>query len=196
MRPRRVRAGIDVTESGTTRPGLDGEFRRRVALAEIEAKSRAVEIAADAGERAAVARRFGVKAIGRLSASVRLNRVDGGAMIRLRAKLVADVVLTCVVTLEGFAAHIEDTVDVRFAPGAKTPDDIEVASDGDDAPEPLDGDEIDIGDVIAEHLGLNLDPYPRRAGVVFSADGAGGQDNGGAASESPFATLRDLKTTV
>ena len=69
------------------------------------------------------------------------------------------------------------------------PDD-DVAPGEDDRPELLDGEEIDVGEVVAEHLGLNLDPYPRRAGVVFSAED---DDEEGSKRVSPFAVLSDLK---
>ena len=62
----------------------------------------------------------------------------------------------------------------------------------------LDGDGIDVGELAAERLGVNLVPYPRGPGVLFSsADGFGGAgagDDGPAQSESPFARLRDLKS--
>ena len=72
--------------------------------------------------------------------------------------------------------------------------DADVAPGEDDLPEFLEGDEVDIGEVVAEHLGLNLDPYPRRPGVLFStADGAAGDDDDPVRS-SPFAVLREMKS--
>ncbi len=66
--------------------------------------------------------------------------------------------------------------------------DADVAPGEDDLPEWLEGDEIDMGEVVAEHLGLYLDPYPSRPGVVFSP-----QDEADPAPASPFAVLRDSK---
>ena len=71
--------------------------------------------------------------------------------------------------------------------------DADVARGDDDQPEFLEGDEIDIGEVVAEHLGLNLDPYPRRPGVVFSAQDDTAEDEVDPDSASPFAVLRELK---
>ena len=172
------------------------ELRRMFALAELGDRGVVLEISADADERAALARRFGIRAIGALSASLRLDPMKGGAVVRVRGEIVADVVQNCVVTLEPVEAHIEEDFERSFAPGGDVRADVEVAPEGDDGPEPLDGDEIDLGEVIAEQLGVNLDPYPRRPGVLFSPQGAndevGAGDGGPAPTESPFARLRDL----
>ncbi len=149
-----------------------------------------VEIVADAGERAALARRFGRAAIESLAATVRLER--DGAAVRLSAHFVADVVQGCVVTLEPIASRIAQDFGVLFAPAVEAAGTVEVAAEGDgDLAEPLSGDTIDIGEVVAENLGVNLDPYPRRGGVVFSAEVPGGSDEEATAAESPFAVLRN-----
>ncbi len=149
-----------------------------------------VEIAADAGERAALARRFGVAGIESLAATVRLER-DGDA-VRLSAHFVADVVQSCVVTLEPVASRIAQDFGALFAPAAEAVGTVEVAAVGDDdLAEPLSGDTIDLGEVVAENLGLNLDPYPRRGGVVFSAQVPRGNHEDAVVAESPFAVLRN-----
>ena len=149
-----------------------------------------VEIAADAGERAALARRFGVAVIESLAATIRLER-DRDA-VRFSAHFVADVVQSCVVTLEPITSRITKDFGVLFAPAAGTAGTVEVAAEGDDdLAEPLNGDTIDLGEVVAENLGLNLTPYPRRGGVVFSAEVPGGNDEDAAAVESPCAVLRN-----
>ena len=67
--------------------------------------------------------------------------------------------------------------------------DADIAPDEDDMPECLEGDEIDMGEIVVEHLGLGLDPYPRCSGVEFTAE-----DDEDPAKTSPFAVLRDLKS--
>lgn len=178
-----------------TRASAGNEFSRVFALAQLGDEGAEVEISADADERAALARRFGIGALDALAATVRLNRVEGRAAVRIRASFVADVVQTCVATLEPVASHMEVSVERTFAPGGEACAEVEVAPEDDDGPEPLVGDEIDIGEVVAEHLGLNLDPYPRLPGVVFSAEESVWGDGGSAAPGSPFAKLRRLKST-
>ncbi len=166
------------------------EFSRRFALADLGDEEATLEIAADAGERAALARRFGLVALDTLAATVRLQRVGGG-LVRVRASCFADVVQTCVVTLKRVAGRIEDSVEVVFAPpGSAAHGEVTVAPVGDDDPEPLTEDAIDVGEVVAVHLGLALDPYPRRAGAVFSGAHSEAADED--SESSPFAGLRNL----
>ncbi len=169
------------------------EFPRDFDVTELGDDEAVVEIVADAGERAALARRFGLAALGSLAATVRLKR--SGGVVRLSAHFVADVVQRCVVTLEPVASRIEQEIGLLFAPATEAAVEVDVDAEGDDdSSEPLSGDTIDIGEIVAEHLGLNLDPYPRRGGVLFSAEAPGEFDEGAAAAESPFDVLRNFKS--
>ena len=60
-------------------------------------------IEANEAERAALARRLGLVAIDRLTASVRLHAEFGRDLIRVTGRLEADVVQTCVVTLDALS---------------------------------------------------------------------------------------------
>ena len=166
------------------------EFSRRFAVAELGEEEAVVEIAADAVERAALCRRFDFLALDALTATVRIQRVGGGA-VRVGAHFVAEVVQACVVTLEPVAGRIENSVAALFAPpGAMVEAEVVVDPLGDDEPEWLTGGAIDIGEVVAEHLGLAVEPYPRRPGAVFTGMETSADENG--AGESPFAVLRDI----
>lgn len=179
--------------------GMSGgklEFSRRFALDALDRDGVTVEISADPHERAALALRFGLAKINSLAATLTLERDEAGHGVNLRGNFSADVVQSCVVTLEPLANHVAGPVEAAYSTDEKAvwvardmAPDADVAPNEDDAPELLEGDEIDIGEVVAEHLGLQLDPYPRRPGVVFSSE-----DGEDAADKSPFAVLRDLKT--
>ena len=115
--------------------------------------------------------------------------------MELRGSLRAEVVQSCVVTLKPVANHVEGALAVTYTTAEDAPEsvrhmapDTDVAPGEDDLPEWLEGDEIDMGEVVAEHLGLYLDPYPRSPGVVFSPE-----DGEDPAQASPFAVLRDFK---
>ena len=56
-----------------------------------------------------------------------------------------------------------------------------------DAPEPLVGGSIDLGAIASEFLMLAIDPYPRKAGVVFEPPAKDADTDG------PFAALAALK---
>jgi uncharacterized metal-binding protein YceD (DUF177 family) len=114
-----------------------------------------------------------------------------GKGVRLTGKLIADVVQTCVVTLEPLEAHVEAEFERRFLPHDKieqeTEDDGEIFVDptAEDPPEPLTH-EIDLGEILIEELALNLDPFPRKPGAAFHETHESARDN-------PFAVLAKLK---
>ena len=171
---------------------IEIEFSRPFALADLGDGEAVIEITAEAHERAALARRFGLLALDALAATVRLRRVDGGA-VSMDARCVAEVVQACIVTLAPIASRIEDSCEVLFAPPATAATaaraDVTVWWD-EDEPEPLTGATIDVGEVVAAHLGVALDPYPRRPGAVFTAPRTEGDEDPSAAS--PFGVLGDL----
>ncbi len=158
------------------------------------------EIEASPGECRALATRFELVAIDRLSATIRLGRLDGGPMVRVRGRLSADVVQACVVTLEPVPAHVVEEFGALFAPEAvisarahEESGDLlqDPFSLDEDLPEAMAGGGIDIGELTAQHLSLALDPYPRRPGVTFD-----GFDDTAAHPETvtnPFEALAVLK---
>ncbi len=166
----------------------ESEFSHPVPVDELGEGEMVIEIAADAEERAALAHRFGLLALDRLAATVRLKRVDRES-VRFVADFAAEVVQACVVTLEPVAERIDDRVELLFSVPASSEVPAVVVRLGDDEPEPFGGDAIDIGEVVAEHLGLALNPYPRRRGAVLTGHDAGAGDDG--AIGSPFAVLQD-----
>jgi uncharacterized metal-binding protein YceD (DUF177 family) len=115
-------------------------------------------ISASLEERTALALRFGLVAIDRLDSHVELELTVGG-LVRLSATLMADVVQTCVVTLEPVPATVTDSFTIFYG---SVDDDSEAILDGDDdIIEPLQSGKIDIGEAVAQQLSLILDPFPR-----------------------------------
>jgi uncharacterized metal-binding protein YceD (DUF177 family) len=147
-------------------------------------------IAASAAECQALARRFGLVALDRLIAEVRLSRRQGS--VRLEATLEADTVATCVVTLEPFRSHVADSVTLVFQrPAGPSGGAVDV---GEDDVEPLIGEEIDIGEAAAQQLSLALDPYPRSPGAALPDTAASREDSPDpAAKPHPFARLAALR---
>ena len=155
-------------------------------------KGRVLRIVADDADRATLASELGLHGIDTLTAELTLAP-HGGDGVRVDGHIAADVLQACVVTLEPVPARVETAVETLFAPpgsallGGELPVEIEVEMDSADPAEPFDGRTIDVGAVIAEFLGLALDPYPRLADAELPAEAR----DGGA---SPFAALAALKT--
>jgi uncharacterized metal-binding protein YceD (DUF177 family) len=159
------------------------EFSRPVPVDQISERGRSLDIAANAVERAALARRFGLVDLGRLEATGRLTR--SGVFYRLQLDWTADVVQTCVVTLEPVANHLDEHLDERYG---LSDQDAELDLDPEaDAPEPIESGVIDVGEALAQALSLALAPYPRKPGATLEVPGAG------EGPEGPFAELAKLR---
>lgn len=168
------------------------ELSREVAAASVGERPEAVDIVASEEERRALARRFGLVSVGRLAGSARLRRAsarDGsGPVVRVDFDFEAEVVQTCVVTLRPTPAHCRETgLTVEYADGEE-PASVDVAPPGDiDPPERIGSGVIDLGELLAQHLGLALDPWPRAPGASLSAP----KDE--TRARSPFAVLETLR---
>ena len=108
----------------------------------------------------------------------------------------AKVVQACVLSLEPVPAALEEDVDITFAPPAwfqRRPAEPEVDLDafGEDPPDLLEGDILDLGALAAEFVALGLDPYPRAPGVSFTEVDT--DPDGAPEKPSPFAALKRLK---
>ncbi|HIP78899.1 MAG TPA: hypothetical protein EYH07_10605 [Kiloniellaceae bacterium] len=67
---------------------------------------------------------------------------------------------------------------------------IVVEPEGEDPPEPLPPEGIDLGELVVQELAVSLDPYPRAEGAVVPP-GYEAEDEGPA--DHPFAALKVLK---
>lgn len=166
------------------------ELSLMVSLDRLPAAGQPFRLVADETERAALAARFDLVALDRLEAEGRvepLREVDGAQVV---GRLRADVVQRCVVTFEPVPATLDVPFDLTFARRAEhgTGDEIEVDPSVDD-PEPLESDQLDVGEIVAQELSLALDPYPRSldADQVMTELGEQGDSSG------PFAALGRLR---
>jgi uncharacterized metal-binding protein YceD (DUF177 family) len=166
------------------------EFSRLIDADSIAESPRRIEISADETERRRLAGRFGLKAIERLEAEVRLARRAG--LIYTEGHVDADVVQSCVVTDEPLPAHVDAPFSVRFVAdtaAAAADDEIELSAEDCDTL-PLEGGKIDLGELAAETLALALDPFPRSAAADVALEQAG---LGNETEAGPFAALKALK---
>lgn len=175
------------------------EFSRMINADTIQRGEMVQTIEPTEAERVALARRLELESIGSLTATVRLRRVRG-TMIRVSGTLEADVVQTCVVSLEPVPAHISETFEAVFAPEDLVPDDLdEIDIDPDaldeDIPEPMHNNRIDIGELTAQYLSLGLDPYPHAAGIEFETIDEAEEEEEEVPEQrpNPFEALRQLK---
>jgi uncharacterized metal-binding protein YceD (DUF177 family) len=175
----------------TKKQDSGSEFSRVIEVESLGDAPAVFPLEANATERAALARRFGLPAIDSLKAKLRLQRTHGGTAIRLSGRLEADVTQSCVVTLDPVENRVEEEFTILYAASAAT-EAIETNSDSEESwAEPLPRGGLDIGEVVAQHLSLALDPYPRRPDAAIAEPGA---EQAAPAKESPFAALAKLKS--
>ena len=159
------------------------EFVRRVSLARLGSEPFRQHIAADAGERAALADRFGLVSLDRLEAEIELMREPGGTIL-LSAQFAAEFAQQCIVTLDPVAGSVSERFQLRY--GAAEAEEEMSAGDDDPAFEPLDGEAVDIGEAVAQEFSLALPPFPRAPDAVVDKDASDGSADG------PFAALSRL----
>lgn len=168
------------------------EFSRSIVVAELPAGGRAFSIEAAACERRAVAQRLGLVALHALRAEGVVAPAGADGAVRLTGRLLAEVEQTCVVTLEPFPATIAAAIESLYSPAAddSADDDLVNGDDVDAFCEPLEGDSIDVGEAVTQHLALELDPYPRKPDAVLEWP-RNQSDDGAPVAPSPFAALRN-----
>lgn len=155
-----------------SKPGDDesGELERLIKVKPLPAE--AVVVEADEGERASLATRFGLTRIDHLRALVELEPARNA--IRASGTLTASFLQPCAISGEDFAVEVEEALDLRFVEaGISQPtstdnplegtslDDMAVieleAADCDEID--YSGDTFDLGEAVAQTLGLAIDPY-------------------------------------
>lgn len=177
----------------------DVEFSRPLEVSELPAQGLDISLRATPAECRALSRRFDMEELRALAAEVRVEPArdrHGAPVIRVQAVLQAQVKQICVVTLEPFAVEVDDKFTILFQLAADLPEQAGALDDAmqEDSPEPLDTAEIDLGELVAQHLVLALDPHPRRPGAVLESGGeAAASPDVAARPSSPFAKLGQLK---
>lgn len=166
-------------------------FSRPFRVRDLPAAGTTVALSASAEDRAAIAAELGLLGLDALTAELSIRPIRHG--VRVTGTMKAEAVQACVVTLEPVPEAVAEAFDVAFVKPDERPRPAEIEVDpvAADPPDPFDGETVDLGALVVEHLVLGLEPYPRRPGVVFEAGdaAAGGDDD----RPSPFATLAKLK---
>jgi|TARA_R100000049_G_C1953686_1_gene104221 uncharacterized metal-binding protein YceD (DUF177 family) len=144
--------------TGATPP----EFSRPIALRQITGQPLVLE--ANAQERGDLARRFAVTSVEQLVARVALDRQ--GDRVGVTGTLEADITQPCAVSGEDFPVAIAEDIALRFVPegsihpSLREDEEIEIELEAEDLDEiEYAGENFDLGEAIAQSLGLAIDPY-------------------------------------
>lgn len=186
-----------MTESRPPSTAPMPEMPRPVVVERLDDRGLSLDIEAEADERAALARRFGLAALARLTAHVHLESAGKG-VVRLEGELSAQLTQSCVVTLAPVEASINTRFKRHYAQPGAAGEGAEVVVDdagtADDPADPIMDGQIDAGEAVAEALALEIDPFPRAPGSRFEgfSSNRGGPEGGGE-GRGAFAALAHLR---
>lgn len=161
-----------------------------ISLAQVDRGAVKLRLEPTADQRKAIAKQLGLVSLEALDAEVFLTSWLDGA--KVSGLLRARVVQTCSVSADDFETPIDARFELRVLPAdsENAPQeefgDVGVDPEGDDPPDVLDGETIDVSGYVVEHLGLELDPFPRKPGAVFVQPPE-------PVELSPFSALKGLK---
>lgn len=146
-------------------------------------------IEASEAECAALAARFGLVTVKSLTARVQL--AADGPTVRATGRVTANIVQSCAVSGEDLPVRIGEPLALRFVPAGEPvsgDEEIELSAEELDDIEMENG-RFDLGEAVAQTLGLAIDPYLEGPGADEARHKAGllSESEGGA-----FAALKGL----
>lgn len=147
-----------------------------------------VVIEASPEERAALATRFGLGAVDSLRAEVTLEQKPRA--IRATGRLTAQIMQPCAISGEDFPVAIDEPIDLRFVEDNQRPatEDEEIELEADDCDEiEYTGEMFDLGEAVAQTLGLAIDPYAEGPNADAARKAAGIVQEG--EQDGPLAAL-------
>jgi len=172
--------------------GLSGPplWSRTIGLGDLARGPVTLELEADGAVRQAIARELGLDRLDSLTARVTASAWLDGAQID--GRLNARMTLICSLSGEPFEDELSSSFHLRAVPAGSPAapvtdsEEIDLDPEGEDPPDVLETDRIDLAAYVVEHLTLEIDPFPRKPGAVFTPP----QDEG---PISPFAVLAEFR---
>ena len=154
-----------------------------------------IRVSIDAGpeERAALAEYLGIPEVRTLKADLIL-RAEPGRQFVLDGHVTAEIVQSCIATLNPVEARLDGPIRRVYQDGAAPEDDPEMDPFDDDTPDDVENGVIDAGAAVCEHIALEMEPYPRSPEAPEDdAAAAGASDDDGLGEDHPFAVLARMR---
>ncbi len=161
------------------------EFSRPLIVDRVPRKGSHEVFAADLSECLALAKRFDLLSLSSVKAHLVALPWRGGGL-QVKGKIEVELEQVSVISLENFRSTQKFEIERYFLPPKILVDAVEDDADA------IENGEIDLGEIVAETIGLELDPYPRKPGEAYDEPDLDSilQDD---KKPSPFAKL--LKVT-
>ena len=168
------------------------EFSRIFNLDKVGQLPYKYEITATTEELAAVALRFDLLRVEKLTAMIEVRKSDHHGDFEVYATVKADVVQACIATLAEVPDHLEFQFKLSLVEGdeERFHDDMDWHTEAEKEfdLEFYQNNEIDFGEITAQYLSLELNPYPRADIEIETIDGEGASEK-----PNPFDVLTTLK---
>jgi uncharacterized metal-binding protein YceD (DUF177 family) len=165
------------------------EFSHVVKLSEVGNHSRNIHLVADEPARSGLVARFDLASLDSLEADISLHNEAAGVIAS--GRFAARLAQYCIASNDPVPAVLDEAIHIRFVPEPSDSGEFELEAD-DCETMFHDGQTIDLGEAVAQSLGLALDPYPRspEAEKILKAAGVKSEDE--VAPLGALASLKDL----
>jgi len=167
------------------------EFSHVIKLSEVSGHSRNIQLLADEVARAGLMMRFDLAALDSLKAEISLAHDAEGVVAT--GRFTADLSQYCIVSHDPVPAKMDEAIHIRFIPEPVVSGEVELELEADDCDTMFhDGQTIDLGEAVAQSLGLALNPYPRSPEAEKVLKAAGVKSEEEAVPTGALAGLKDL----
>ena len=187
---------------------IEQEWSHFFDVDDLEDRQTKLTIEASDEECTDLARRLNVEGVKKASADLTLTREKGSHSIHVTGQFHTTVALNCVVTLESFDQDLSENVEGWFADKEKAVSfaaakrereastshgEVEMLDEQDD-PEAIIEGQIDLGELVTQHISLAIPPYPHKDGVEYEYGDDQVQINESSPlRKNPFEALKDWK---
>ncbi len=167
------------------------EFSHVIKLSEVGNHSRNIQLSADEAARAGLMVRFDLAALDSLEADISLAHDAEGVVAT--GRFTADLAQFCIASHDPVPAKMDEVVNIRFVPEPVVNGEVELELEADDCDTMFhDGQIIDLGEAVAQSLGLALNPYPRSPEAEKMLKAAGVKSEEDVVPAGALAGLKDL----
>lgn len=167
------------------------EFSHVVKLSEIGNHSHDIRLSADEAARSGLMVRFDLAALESLEATISL--APEASAIVAKGRFTARLAQYCIASNDPVPAILDEPVNIRFIAEPVAGGEIEIELEAEDCDTMFhDGQTVDLGEAVAQSLGLALDPYPRSAGAEQILKAAGVKPDDEVTPSGALAALKDL----
>jgi uncharacterized metal-binding protein YceD (DUF177 family) len=165
------------------------EFIYVVKLSEIGNLSRNIHLVANEAARSGLMARFDLASLDTLEADIALQ--TDAADVIATGRFIARLAQYCIASNDPVPAVLDEPIHIRFIPEPTVGGELELEAD-DCETMFHDGLTIDLGEAVAQSLGLALNPYPRSPEAEKILKAAGVKSEEEAAPLGALASLKDL----